>query len=114
MGVRFFAYSHYTPNSGPYQAGSLGVGVVLGARAAALAPKTTEIPKDPSSAHGFLYAAGRLRLISREQERLRMDENTAYWYRSYQNFLDIPRFVDITKKNFDIRKDLIGYAIIQR
>jgi hypothetical protein len=42
-----------------------------------------------------------------------IDEILAYWYPSHQSFLDIPKF-EITKKNFEIRKELIGYAVVHR
>lgn len=42
-----------------------------------------------------------------------IDEIMAYWYPSHQSFLDIPKF-EITKENFEIRKNLIDYAIIHR
>lgn len=42
-----------------------------------------------------------------------LDEILAYWYPSHQSFLDIPKF-EITRKNFDIRKDLIDFATVHR
>jgi hypothetical protein len=42
-----------------------------------------------------------------------LDEILAYWYPSHQSFLDMREF-EITKRNFEIRKRLIDYAIVHR
>lgn len=42
-----------------------------------------------------------------------LDEILAYWYPSHQSFLDIPKF-EITRKNFEIRKELIDFAVVHR
>ena len=42
-----------------------------------------------------------------------LDEILAYWYPSHQSFLEMRSF-EITKRNFEIRKDLIDYAIVHR
>ena len=42
-----------------------------------------------------------------------LDEILAYWYPSHQSFLDM-RELEITKRNFEIRKSLIDYAIVHR
>lgn len=42
-----------------------------------------------------------------------LDEIMAYWYPSHQSFMDIPKF-EITSKNFELRKNLIDYAIVHR
>lgn len=42
-----------------------------------------------------------------------LDEVLAYWYPSHQSFLDMRGF-DITKRNFEIRQDLVDYAIVHR
>jgi hypothetical protein len=42
-----------------------------------------------------------------------LDEILAYWYPSHQSFLDMRDF-EIMKKNFEIRKSLIDYAIVHR
>ena len=42
-----------------------------------------------------------------------LDEVLAYWYPSHQSFLDMRNF-DVTKRNFEIRKDLVDYAIVHR
>ncbi len=42
-----------------------------------------------------------------------LDEILAYWYPSHQSFLEMRSF-EITKRNFEIRKDLVDYAIVHR
>jgi hypothetical protein len=42
-----------------------------------------------------------------------LDEILAYWYPSHQSFLDMRNF-EVTKRNFEIRKDLVDYAIVHR
>ena len=42
-----------------------------------------------------------------------LDEILAYWYPSHQCFLDM-RKLEIAKKNFEIRKNLIDYAMVHR
>ena len=42
-----------------------------------------------------------------------LDEILAYWYPSHQSFLDMRGF-EITKKNFEIRQELVEYAIVHR
>ena len=42
-----------------------------------------------------------------------LDEILAYWYPSHQSFLDM-RSYEITKRNFELRKDLIDYSIVHR
>lgn len=42
-----------------------------------------------------------------------IDEILAYWYPSHQSFIDIPKF-EVTKQNFEIRKELVDYAVVHR
>ena len=42
-----------------------------------------------------------------------LDEILAYWYPSHQSFLDMRDF-EVTTRNFEIRKDLVDYAIVHR
>jgi hypothetical protein len=42
-----------------------------------------------------------------------LDEILAYWYPSHQAFLDMRNF-DVTKKNFELRKELVDFAIVHR
>ena len=42
-----------------------------------------------------------------------VDEILAYWYPSHQSFLDTRNF-DVVKTNFELRKQLVDYAIIHR
>ena len=50
-------------------------------------------------------------LTNAAQESL--DEILAYWYPSHQAFLDMRGF-EVTKKNFEMRQDLVEYAIVYR
>lgn len=42
-----------------------------------------------------------------------VDEILAYWYPSHRSFLDT-RNHEITKRNFELRQELVEYAIIHR
>ena len=42
-----------------------------------------------------------------------VDEILAYWYPSHRSFLNT-RNHEITKRNFELRKELVDYAIIHR
>ena len=42
-----------------------------------------------------------------------LDEILAYWYPSHQAFLAM-RDLDVTKRNFELRQELIDYAIVHR
>lgn len=42
-----------------------------------------------------------------------LDEILAYWYPTHQSFLDMRDF-EVTKRNFELRQDLIDYAIVHR
>ena len=42
-----------------------------------------------------------------------LDEILAYWYPSHQSFLDL-RTLAITQRNFELRQELVDYAIVHR
>ena len=42
-----------------------------------------------------------------------LDEILAYWYPSHQGFLEMRNF-EVFQQNFEIRKNLIDYAIVHR
>ena len=42
-----------------------------------------------------------------------VDEILAYWYPSHQSFLNTRNY-EITKRNFELRQELVEYAIIHR
>ena len=42
-----------------------------------------------------------------------VDEILAYWYPSHQSFLNTRNY-EITKRNFELRQELVDYAIIHR
>ena len=42
-----------------------------------------------------------------------LDEILAYWYPSHRSFLEMRNF-EIAERNFEIRKNLIEYAVVHR